>query len=95
MEAAIALRVYKKDSLAVSKSVVANSIIETPSAPCEAGKLVAPDEVLEPLEDELSLALSSLSFQDSDVTLSDMEDTNETVLEVGEPERSNAEGSTN
>ena len=41
----------------------ANSIIETPSVPFEAEKPVTPDEVLEPLEDELSLALSSLSSQ--------------------------------
>ena len=92
----IELRVYKKDSLAASKSVVANSIIETPSAPCEAEKPgKTPDEVLEPLEDELSLALSSLPLLVSEVTLPDMEDTNVTVLAVGETESSNAEGSTN
>ena len=51
--------------------------------------------VLEPLEDELSLALSSLPFPDSDVTLSDLEDANVTVLEAGEPVSSNAEGSPN
>ena len=79
----VELRVYKKGSLAASKSVVDNYITEAPSAPCEAEKLVAPDEVLEFLEDKLSLALSSLPFPDSDVTLSDMDDTNVTVLEMG------------
>ena len=54
-----------------------------------------PDEVLEPLEDELSWALSSLPFPDSDVTLSGIEDSNVTVLEVYEPESSNAESSAN
>ena len=76
--------------------MVANSIIELePSAPCEAEKPETADEVLEPLEDELSLAFSSLPFPDIDVTLSDIEDTNVNVLKVGEPERSNAEGSAN
>ena len=52
-------------------------------------------EVLEHLEDELTLALSSLPFPDSDILLSDLEDANVTVLEAGEPVSSNAEGSAN
>ena len=62
---------------------------------CEAGRTETPLEVLEPLEDELSLALSSLPFPDSDITLSDLEDADVTVLEAGEPVSSNAEGSPN
>ena len=50
---------------------------------------------MEPLEDELSLALSSLPFLDRDVTLSDMGDTNVTALEVVEPEGCNAKGAPN
>ena len=52
------------------------------------GKLLAPDEVF-----ELCLALSSLPLPDSDVTLSDMEDTGR-VLEVGGSENTNAEDPT-
>ena len=91
----IQLKVYKKDTLVASKSVVANSIIETNSAPYIAENPETPDEVLDPLEDELSWALSLLPFPDSDVTLSDIADSNVTVMEVGEAESSNAEGSVN
>ena len=91
----IELRIFKKDSLAASKSSGATSVAEPPSALCEAGRTETPLEVLEPLEDELSLALSSLPFPDSDITLSDLEDADVTVLEAGEPVSSNAEGSPN
>ena len=84
----IELRIFKKDSLAAS-------VAEPPSALCEAGRTETPLEVLEYLEDELSLALSSLPFPDSDITLSDLEDADVTVLEAGEPVSSNAEGSPN
>ena len=87
----IELRIFKKDSLAASKSSVANSVPQPPSAPCEAERTETPDEV----EDELSLALSSLPFPDSDVTLSDLEDANVAVLKSAEPVSSNAEGSAN
>ena len=83
------------DSLAASKCSVANSVTDPPSAPCEAERTETPVEVLEPLEDELSLALSSLPFSNSDVTLSDLEDSNVTVLVAGEPVSSNAECSPN
>ena len=88
----IELRIFKKDSLAASKSSGATSVAEPPSALCEAERTETPVEVLEPLEDELSLALP---FPDSDVTLSDLEDVDVTVLEAGEPVSSNAEGSPN
>ena len=70
------LRIFKKDSLVASKSSVARSVTESPSAICEAERTKTPVEVLEPLEDELSLAFSSLPFPDSDVTLSDLENAN-------------------
>ena len=91
----IELRIFKRNSLAVLKSSGAGSIAEPPSAFCEAERTEISVEVLEPLEDELSLALSSLPLLVSEVTLPDMEDTNVTVLAVGETESSNAEGSTN
>ena len=72
--ASIKLRIFKKHSLATSKSSVASSVREPPSASCEAEITETPVEFLEPLEDELSLALSSLPFPDSDVTLSDLVD---------------------
>ena len=68
--------------MAASKSSRASSVAEPPSALCEAERTETPGEVLEPLEYELSLALSSLPFPDSDVTLSDLEDANVTVLEA-------------
>ena len=91
----IELRIFKKDSLAASKSSGATSVAKPPSALCEAERTETPVEVLEPLEDELSLALSSLPFPDSDITLSDLEDADVTVLEASEPVSSNAEGSPN
>ena len=55
-----------KNSFAASNTAAANSFIETPSDPCEAEKLVAPDHlVLKPLEDDLCLAVSSLPFPDN------------------------------
>ena len=63
----IELRLFKKDSLAASKSSVGSSVTEPPFSPCEAERIETPVEVLEPIEDELSLALSSLPFPNSDV----------------------------
>ena len=56
----IELRIFKKDSLATSKSLGASSITEPPAAPCESERTETSVEVLEPLADELSLALSSM-----------------------------------
>ena len=81
--------------MAASKSSEANVVTEPPSAFCKAQRTETHVEVLEPLEDELSLVLSSLPFPNSDVKLSDLEDANVTVLEAAETVSSNAEGSPN
>ena len=71
-------------------SFIVISVTESPSTPCEAERSQTAVEVLESLEDELSLALSSLPFPDSD-----LEDANVAVLEAGEPVSCSAEGSAN
>ena len=78
--------------MAASKSLVASSITEPPFASSEAERTETSVEVWKPHEDELSLALSSLPFLNSDVILSDLEDVNVTVLKAGEPVSSNPEG---
>lgn len=75
----IELKIFEKDTLAASKSSGASSVTVLPSGLCEAERTETPVEVLEPLEDELYLALSSLPFPNSDVTLLDLKDANVTI----------------